>query len=223
MVKVVLNLGLQIVAALSVASQPFMPFASTRMRNMINLRSVSGKGELLVSLNELAEGNPILPANHAINPAEHLFSRIPDEVIQAQIDKLEATDKGNQSSTEPAESVPATISYQPVKDVIQYDDFAKMDIRTGTVLTAEKVEKSKKLLKLQVDLGFETRTILSGIAEHFSPEQVVGKQVVVLANLAPRLMMGTESQGMILMAEDAEGKLSFVGPSDGWPNGMGVK
>jgi methionyl-tRNA synthetase len=113
--------------------------------------------------------------------------------------------------------------HRPPSPVIQYDDFAKMDIRTGTILTAEKVEKSKKLLKLSVDLGFETRTILSGIAEHFAPEEVVGRQVIVLANLAPRLMMGTESEGMILMAESAEGKLSFVSPADGWANGMGVK
>ena len=110
-----------------------------------------------------------------------------------------------------------------MKDTIQYDDFAKMDIRTGTILTAEKMEKSKKLLKLSVDLGFETRTILSGIAEHFSAEEVVGKQVVVLANLAPRPMMGIESQGMILMAENAEGKLSFVSPADGWPGGCSVR
>lgn len=110
-----------------------------------------------------------------------------------------------------------------MKDTIQYDDFAKMDIRTGTILSAEKVEKSKKLLKLRVDLGFEQRTILSGIAEHFSPEQVIGHQVIVLANLAPRTMMGTESQGMILMAEDAAGKLSFVSPATGWPSGMGVQ
>jgi methionyl-tRNA synthetase len=110
-----------------------------------------------------------------------------------------------------------------MKETIQYDDFAKMDIRTGIILSAEKVEKSKKLLKLSVDLGFELRTILSGIAEHFTPEEVVGKQVIVLANLAPRTMMGTESQGMILMAEDASGKLCFVSPASGWPSGMGVQ
>jgi methionyl-tRNA synthetase len=220
-VRVVMNLGLQYVAALSVACRPFMPFASDKLREMINLRSLSGKGELLFILNDLAEGNPILPAHHAINAAEHLFSRIPDEVIQAQIAKLEATDLANQQSA--AVAAPKEIQYTPMKEAIQYDDFAKMDIRTGTVLSAEKVEKSKKLLKLQVDLGFETRTILSGIAEHFQPEEVVGKQVIVLANLAPRVMMGTESQGMILMAEDAEGKLSFVSPSTQWPNGFGVK
>lgn len=230
-VRVVLNLGLQFVAALSVACQPFMPFTSDKMRKMINLQSLSGGGALLFILNDLAEGNPILPVNHAINAAEHLFTRIPDEVIQAQIAQLEATDRTNQEesagATEPVSveevAVPASISYAEMKELVQYDDFAKMDIRTGTIVAAEEVEKSKKLLKLQVDLGFETRTILSGIATHFRPESVVGQQVVVLANLAPRVMMGTASAGMILMAEDAEGKLSFVTPQQGWPNGFGVK
>ncbi len=230
-VRVVLNLGLQFVAALSVACQPFMPFTSDKMRKMINLQSLSGGGALLFILNDLAEGNPILPVNHAINAAEHLFTRIPDEVIQAQIAQLEATDRTNQEESAGAKepvsveevAVPASISYAEMKELVQYDDFAKMDIRTGTIVAAEEVEKSKKLLKLQVDLGFETRTILSGIAMHFRPESVVGQQVVVLANLAPRVMMGTASAGMILMAEDAEGKLSFVTPQQGWPNGFGVK
>ncbi|MDX2279816.1 MAG: methionine--tRNA ligase [Saprospiraceae bacterium] len=230
-VRVVLNLGLQFVAALSVACQPFMPFTSEKMRKMINLQSVSGSGELLFILNDLAEGNPILPANHAINSAAHLFTRIPEEVIQAQVARLEATDRTNQAESAAAEesvsseepAVSASISYPELKELIQYDDFANMDIRTGTIVAAEAVEKSKKLLKLQVDLGFETRTILSGIALHFRPESVVGQQVVVLANLAPRVMMGTTSAGMILMAEDSEGQLSFVAPPPGWPNGFGVK
>lgn len=230
-VRVVLNLGLQFVAALSVACQPFMPFTSDKMRKMINLQSLSGSGELLFILNDLAEGNPILPANHAINTAEHLFTRIPDEVIQAQVARLEATDRTNQAESAVAEesvsaeepAVSSSISYPELKELIQYDDFANMDIRTGTIVAAEAVEKSKKLLKLQVDLGFETRTILSGIALHFRPESVVGQQVVVLANLAPRVMMGTTSAGMILMAEDSEGQLSFVAPPPGWPNGFGVK
>jgi methionyl-tRNA synthetase len=230
-VRVVLNLGLQFVAALSVACQPFMPFTSEKMRKMINLQSVSGSGELLFILNDLAEGNPILPANHAINTAEHLFTRIPDEVIAAQVARLEATDRTNQAESAAAEesvsaeepAVPASVSYPELKELIQYDDFANMDIRTGTIVAAEAVEKSKKLLKLQVDLGFETRTILSGIALHFRPESVIGQQVVVLANLAPRVMMGTTSAGMILMAEDSEGQLSFVAPPQGWPNGFGVK
>jgi methionyl-tRNA synthetase len=114
-------------------------------------------------------------------------------------------------------------AFPSMKEPIQYDDFARLDIRTGTVTAAERMPKSQKLLKLRVDLGFEERTILSGIAEHFEPEQVEGRQVVVLANLAPRKMMGIESQGMILMAEDGDGKLCFVSPTELWPNGFGVK
>jgi methionyl-tRNA synthetase len=141
---------------------------------------------------------------------------VPDELIEAQIAKL------HQTESEPTQA-PAVSHYQPLKEMIQYDDFAKMDIRTGTILTAEKMEKSKKLLKLQIDLGFEQRTVLSGIAEHFSPEEVIGQQVILLANLAPRMMMGVESQGMILMAENPEGKLTFVAPGEKWPSGMSVK
>jgi methionyl-tRNA synthetase len=220
-VRVVMNLSLQIVAALSVAARPFIPFAADRLRNMLNLPPLQDQREWLDMLNELAEGNPLLRPNHALGQAEHLFSRIPDEVIAAQIAKLDAagsTGTPPQTSPDQAEK-PA---YAPLRDAIQYDDFAKMDIRTGTILHAEKMEKSKKLLRLQVDLGFEQRTILSGIAEHFSPEAVIGRQVLVLANLAPRKMMGIESQGMILMAEDATGKLGFVSPEAGWPNGNRV-
>ena len=220
MVKAVMNLGLQIVAALSVACRPFLPFTAEKLRQMLNLRPLEDRGEWLDLLNEFAEGNPALRENHAINEAEHLFSRIPDEVVQQQITKLEATDKANKLAAEPSASSP---TYPPMKETIQYDDFAKMDIRTGTILTAEPMPKSKKLLRLTVDLGFETRTILSGIAEHFTAAEVVGRQVIVLANLAPRPMMGVESQGMILMAENAEGKLSFVSPAAGWANGFGVR
>ncbi len=254
-VKVVMNLGLQYVAALSVAVRPFLPFSADRLRTMLNLSPIRDRGDLLEVLNELAEGNPIIPHDHALGEAAHLFSRIPDEVIQRQKEKLAASDSTpaidnpspapssaeaeggdttqivTATAPSPAAAPPPSASAEegsgvglsPVKESIQYDDFAKMDIRTATILTAEKMPKSKKLLKLSVDLGFETRTILSGIAEHFAPEEVVGRQVIVLANLAPRLMMGTESQGMILMAENAEGKLSFVSPAEGWGNGMGVK
>lgn len=220
MVKAVMNTGLQIVAALSVLSRPFIPDASTRMRTMLGLAPLSDKGELDAMLQTLAAGGALLPAGHPIGVAEHLFTRVPDEVINAQIEKL---NQANAANTVAAEAEPTTVQYEALKPMIQYDDFAKMDIRTGKILTAEKMEKSKKLLKLTVDLGFEQRTILSGIAEHFTPEQVIGQQVIVLANLAPRVMMGTESQGMILMAENAEGKLSFVSPTEGWPTGMGVK
>jgi methionyl-tRNA synthetase len=218
MVKVVMNLAIQYVAVLSVATRPFLPFSADKLRQMLNLNLLQEDGDLLEILNELVEGNPIIPALHALNEPEHLFSRIPDEVIELQIAKLAAADQQNQAQN----AAPTPTNFSPLKDTIQFDDFAKLDLRTGKILTAEKMEKSKKLLKLSVDLGFETRTILSGIAEHFSPEQVIGQQVVIVANLAPRVMMGIESQGMILMADDAEGKLSFVQPSEGWPTGRGV-
>ncbi|MFM8489045.1 MAG: methionine--tRNA ligase subunit beta, partial [Bacteroidota bacterium] len=188
-------------------------FSADKLRKMLHLPVLAERGELDELLGLLETGKPAVNTGHAIGQAEHLFSRIPDEVIDKQLARLQAHEPA------PAQD----IKYAPMKDIIQYDDFARMDIRTGTILTAEKVEKSKKLLKLSVDLGFEQRTILSGIAEHFQPEEVIGKQVIVLANLAPRAMMGTESQGMILMAEDAEGKLSFVAPGGEWPNGMGVR
>lgn len=217
-VKVVINLSLQIVAVLSVATRPFLPFTADKLRKMVHLPPLEDSREWLDVLNELAEGNPFLPPNHAVEEPEHLFSRISDETVALQIAKLEAAEQLNNQSTEPK-----PITYAPMKETITYDDFAKLDIRTGKIVTAEKMEKSKKLLKLQVDLGFETRTILSGIAEHFTPESVIGQQVIVLANLAPRAMMGVESQGMILMADDADGKLSFVQPNAGWPSGFGVK
>lgn len=217
-VKVVLNLAVQYVAVLSVALRPFLPFTSVKLRGMLNLGPIRDDGGLLAVLNELVEGNPVVSANHALGQPEHLFSRIPDEVIDAQRAKLEATEKTNAAT-----ATPKPIQYAAMKETIQYDQFAQMDIRTGTIKTAEKMEKSKKLLKLSVDLGFEQRTILSGIAEHFTPEEVVGRQVIVLANLAPRPMMGVESQGMILMAEDPDGKLSFVSPKADWPDGMGVR
>ncbi len=228
MVKVVMNLGLQIVAALSVLSRPFMPEAADRLRNMLNLPEIKEQGELEALLAQLGAGEPLLPAGHVLGQAAHLFTRIPDEVIDIQVNKLHATTAAatvpETTNPEPA-TTPATmdITRSPLKEIIQFDDFAKMDIRTGTILTAEKVEKSKKLLRLTVDLGFEQRTILSGIAEHFAPEAVVGQQVIVLANLAPRMMMGTESQGMILMADSGDGKLSFVRPDAGWATGMEVR
>lgn len=224
MVKVVMNLAVQYVAALSVATRPFMPFSADKLRKMLNLGPLQDNGDLLDVLNELVEGNPIVPANHALNQPEHLFSRIPDEIIDQQIAKLTQQDTAKVSTeTSNAAVESAETKHSPLAPEIQFDDFAKLDLRTGTILTAEKMEKSKKLLKLSVDLGFETRTILSGIAEHFSPEEVVGQQVVIVANLAPRVMMGIESQGMILMADAPDGKLSFVSPQTGWMNGRGVK
>ena len=224
-VKVVMNLGLQVAAALSVACRPFLPFTSDKLRKMLNLPAVEERGELLSILMDVAEGSPILPANHQINGAEHLFSRISDEAIQVQIDKLMATDVAENlpvAAPKLDEKLPET-EPEPLKSVISYEDFIKMDIRSGVILTAEKLPKTKKLLQLSVDLGFEKRTIVSGIAEHFSPEEIVGKQVVVLANLAPRAIAGVESQGMILMAEDGAKKLHFVAPGSEIGGGWVVK
>jgi len=141
----------------------------------------------------------LLPVDHSLGSREILFHKITDDQIQTQMDKL------NSSSSEQE-----SITYAETKPEIVYDDFAKMDFRTGTILSVQPVPKSKKLLKLQVDLGFETRQILAGVAEHLQPEEMVGRSVVVVSNLAPRKMMGLESQGMVLMAEDPSGKLSLV-------------
>ncbi len=208
--KVVMNTAAQMVVALSVAMEPFIPFASAKLRKMLNLPAVAGKGELEAILTALSEGQLLVEPGHQIGKAAYLFERIPDELIEAQRAKLQAT-------TPVVET-----SYEPVKPEIQFDDFTKLDIRTATILTAEKMKKAKKLLVLTVDLGFEQRTIVSGIAEYYSPEDIVGRQVLVLCNLAPRKLRGVESQGMILMAENAEGALSFVAPDEDWGNGFGV-
>lgn len=198
---VVLNLGVQLIAAISVACRPFLPNASDKLRSLLNLPLIDEDGELMDLLDLLAEGgSAIIDDNHLIGQPEHLFTRIDDAVIEAQIQKLQAASKPQN----------AAITYPPLKETIQYDDFAKMDIRTGKIIAAEKVKGADKLLHLTIDLGFETRSIVSGIAEHFQPESIIGQQVLVLANLAPRKLRGIESQGMILMAENETGALQFV-------------
>ena len=233
----VFNFGIQIVAALSVLCQPFLPFTSEKLRKMLNMTDLQN-GDWEVLLTTLRNNEPLLEAGHQLNEPEHLFTRILDEVIDAQIKKLEASDMMNNPTPETQNALvetPAALletatvdtvtppQYKPLNGEIQYDDFAKLDIRTATILTAEKVEKADKLLKLSVDLGFETRTIVSGIAEHFKAEEIVGQQILIIANLAPRKLRGIESNGMILMAENAEGKLGFVSPPEGWMNGAIVK
>ena len=156
----------------------------------------------------------ILSVNSPINPAELLFERIEDEAIQKQIDKLNESKKQNELNNTAAE---------PQKENIQFDLFEKMDIRTGVILEAEKVAKTKKLLKLKVDTGIDQRTIVSGIAEHYKPEDIIGKRVCVLVNLAPKQLKGIESQGMILMAENALGELSFVTPEKPFNAGCSVR
>ncbi len=206
-VEVVMNLSVQYVVALSVAMKPFLPFTSDKLRKMLNLPPLEEKGELLDILDKMAEGELLIQAGHQINEAQYLFSRIDDALIQKQIDKLHRTMENDQNAVvEPS----ANTKYHPLKETISYDDFAKIDLRTAKILTAEKVAKADKLLKLELDLGFEKRTVVSGIAQHFTPDEIIGKQVLLLANLAPRPLKGIESNGMILMAEDGDGKLTFV-------------
>ena len=218
-VKAIMNCCIQIIAALSVAVRPFMPFTSDRMRTMLNLPPIEEKGELLKVLDRLAEGEYLVKPGHLIGQPEHLFSRIPDEVIQAQITKL----KENDVTAPAADSKNGKAAPAAIDGSIQYEDFEKVSIVTGKSLEAIKVEKTDKLLKLLVDIGTEQRTIVSGIAEHFEPSSLVGKDVLVVKNLAPRKLKGIESKGMLLTAEDADGKLGIVAPPAGWPLGSKVK
>ncbi|MEO6191156.1 MAG: methionine--tRNA ligase [Saprospiraceae bacterium] len=214
-VAVVMNLSLHYVTAISVAIHPFLPFTSDKIRNLINLPTIQGKGELLRLLDQLAEGELILEAGHQLNEASYIFTRMEDDLIEKQIMKLEASKTSNSKSI--------NLNYPESKSEISFDEFSKMDIRTARILSAEKVPKADKLLKLQLDLGYEIRTVVSGIAEHFSSEEIIGREVSLLANLAPRVIRGVESKGMILMAENEEGKLSFVAPSKDWAVGFTIK
>ncbi|MBB6002386.1 methionine--tRNA ligase [Arcicella rosea] len=197
----ILNIGLQIAANLSILAEPFLPFTAEKIRQILNVEafpwSEAGRADLLV------EGQTV--TNIGL-----LFEKVEDATVAAQVQKLEDAKQQNLLA---GKEVPA------LKEEIQYDDFAKMDIRIGTIIEAEKVAKSKKLLKLKIEDGIKQRTILSGIGEHFQPENIIGQQVSFLANLAPRKMMGMESEGMILMAEDKDGSLAFVQPSKNVWNG----
>jgi len=214
-VEVVMNVALQYVTALSVIIKPFLPFTSDKMRKLLNLEPVEDNGGLLDAMNDLAEGSLLVETGHSIGKAEHLFSRIDDAVIDAQVEKLKANAKANEATIQENEV--------KLKPEVQFDDFMKMDIRTGTIVDAAKVKKADKLLQLTLDMGFEKRTVVSGIAEFYQPEEVIGKKVSVLVNLAPRKIRGVESKGMVLMAENSEGKLSFVSPDTKWENGSTVR
>lgn len=209
-VQTQMYVALQIAAALSVLSEPFLPFTSGKLKTILNSKNLNWFA--------VSEVSDLLSAGHKIGEAEILFAQIEDAEIQKQIDKLEATKKAN--SDEVASSLEATA---PQKQMSTFEDFSKLDLRVGTILEAEKMPKANKLLVLKVDTGIDVRTIVSGIAEHFSPEEVVGKRVTVLANLAPRALRGVESQGMILMTNNAEGKLVFVNPdAEGVLNGASI-
>ncbi|WP_302585681.1 methionine--tRNA ligase [uncultured Alistipes sp.] len=197
-VKTILYVALQITANTAVAIEPFMPFSARKILAMLAVDKFDW---------ERLGATDLIPAGHRIGEPALLFEKIEDEVIQRQLDKLEATKAANRA----AESAQQA---EPQKDAVSFDDFQKMDIRVSTVLAAEKVAKTKKLLKLTVDTGIDRREIVSGIAEYFSPEELVGRQVLVLVNLEPRELKGILSRGMILMAEDADGRLRLLGPGE---------
>lgn len=200
-----LFIGAQIAVALAQISEPFMPFSSEKLLNMFDVQKSDW--------NDVETKNILIESGHQINEASLLFSKIEDEVIEAQIQKLENT-KQNNKKTNP--------NANPMKDEIQFDDFSKIDLRTATILEAEKVEKADKLLKFKVDTGVDIRTVVSGVAESFSPEELIGKQVMILLNLAPRKIRGIESQGMFLLTTKPDGKLSFVTPDETVENGIEI-
>ena len=198
-VATILNISLQICANLCIAFEPFLPFSAAKLAKMLNYEP--GKWTDLGRIDLLA-------ATHQLNQAELLFAKIEDDVIEKQLQKLQATKIANEASA--AAEKPAC---EPQKAAISFDDFGKMDIRTATVLEAERVPKTDKLLKLTIDTGIDIRTIVSGIAEFYAPEDMVGKQICVLVNLEPRKIKNIESQGMILMAKQADGKMCLIQPS----------
>ena len=206
-VGTILNISLEICANLAILSEPFLPFTAEKLENMMDIPTRKWD----------AAGNPeLLPAGHQLNQAEYLFEKIDDKVIEAQVQKLLDTKQQNAAAGEGKK-------LNPIKDTITYEDFSKLDIRVGTILEAEKVAGADKLLKLIIDTGVDRRTVVSGIALHYKPEELVGRQVTLLANLAPRKLRGIESQGMILSAEDPDGNLSLIAPWDVFENGSEIK
>ncbi len=211
-VATILNVSLQFCANMAIAFEPFIPFSSEKLMKMLNMSAKQNRWETLGK-------SDILPAGHKINPAELLFAKVEDAEIEAQVKKLADAKAANEAAAKAAAGKPAPA---PQKDECSYDDFMKMDIRTATVLEAVRVPKTDKLLKLTIDTGLDTRTIVSGIAEFYSPEEMVGKQICILANLAPRKIKGIESKGMILMAKDESGKMRFVTPQETVDNGATI-
>jgi len=199
-VKTILNIALQITASLGVLSSPFLPKTSEKLLKMLNLESLKWK--------DLSTNN--INAGCKINQGFHLFSRMDEKVIDEQRAKL---DKAKQKAEASIKNI------EPQKEITTFDEFQKMDIRVGTIVEAHKIKKAKKLLKLKIDTGIDQRTVVSGIAQFFNPEDIIGRQVSILVNLAPRKMLGIESEGMILMAENNKGELQFVAPIEPIDNG----
>ena len=212
-VKTVMYVALQIATPLAVASEPFLPFTSEKLKRMLQLGAITWE-------NLKTNATELLKAGHRIGTAELLFEKIEDAAIEKQLQRLENTKLANKQEAQ----ANTEVTVAPQKELISYDDFAKMDIRIGTILEAEKMPKADKLLILKVDTGIDQRTIVSGIAQSFAPEEIIGKKVTVLVNLAPRKLRGVESQGMILMVENSEGKYTFINPdTEGIANGTEVK
>jgi methionyl-tRNA synthetase len=203
-VKTIMNICLQISTNLSTLIEPFLPFTAKKLREFLNIEPLAWENI----------GENVIQPDHQIKTASLLFEKIEDETIQIQVNKLLATKAANDAANK---------TVTPAKDNINFDDFMKMDIRVGTIIDAEKVAKTKKLLKLTVDTGIDKRTVVSGIAEHYKPEEVIGKQVSILVNLEPKNLKGIESQGMILMAENADGKLSFITPDQAVKSGSEIR
>ena len=193
-----LHTCIQIVKAIADYAQIFLPITSTKLYNVLNISALSDTIEV----------------GHEINKGELLFEKIEDETIEKQIQKL--------IKAQTTETVRDKIETMPEKEQIVYDDFAKLDMRVATIVAAEKVKKADRLLKIDLDLGYKKATVVSGIAEHYSPEEIIGQQVTYLVNLAPRKLRGIESAGMILMAEDSDGKLAFVCPPSKLNNGSSI-
>lgn len=211
-VKTIMFIALQIASALATLSEPFLPFTSEKLKKILNMEQQSSEGVTEGTLwNEISTKENLLPAGHKIGKPELLFSKVEDEQIQNQLEKLENTKAVNAAENKKAE---------PQKETTSFEEFSKLDMRVGTIVEATKMPKADKLLVLKVDTGLDVRTIVSGIAQSFKAEDIIGKKVTVLVNLAPRKLRGVESQGMILMTEDAEGRLVFLNPdSDGVGNG----
>ena len=224
-VKTIMNTALQIAAGLAVLSEPFLPFTAKKLQQMLVLKQVQHDATdnnntiekpichaEFISASASQTYKPLLPAGHTIGPASLLFTKIEDAQIEAQLKKLQASKAANAEATTAA----------PQKPNIPFEDFSKMDLRVGTIVAAEKMPKTKKLLVLQVDVGTETRTIVSGIAEFYTPNTIIGQKVTVLCNLKPRALRGVESQGMLLMAKASDGQLVFVQPDTNHtaPSGM---
>ncbi len=215
LVKECLSICLQVAGLLSVYCAPFVPFTAPKLRNLLNLPELK-KGDWLEVTQHLANGEPLLAAGHQIGEPQLLFAKIHDRKDDSRL-RIINTQKAKLAQLVAEE---AARRFDPLKDQISYEDFAKLDIRTATIVSAEPIPKADKLLKLTVDVGFERRTIVSGIAQHFKSEELPGRKVLLLANLAPRKLRGVESQGMILMAEDKEGRLAFVGAGKEWGDGL---